>query len=282
MVYKPPNVNSTDFLNLFETTISSLLPTVDHIFCVGDFNIDLLKVHDSETRMLCASLDSLGLYQIIDQPTRIAGLTSTLIDHILVSNRDLVISVNVESAQISDHELISCLINIKIDKPKIQFKTVRNFKNLNPQQFYADLRSIPCRNMYDLGSVDDKVNFLCENINTLLNIHAPYVTHRITKRYAPWFTDTLRAVKKDRDKALSKFKKSREPGDWLNYKTLRNNFTAAVRREKEAFYDNTFVQKNSKTLWANLKFTNINNNNNQIDRLELPPAISDPNIINNY
>jgi hypothetical protein len=144
----------------------------------------------------------------------------------------LVNTVSVETVNISDHELISCLFNVEICKPKVQFKTVRNFKDINTKQFYADLTSIPWKNIYDLTSIDSKVDFLCNNINTLLDIHAPYVTHRITKHYAPWFTDTLRAIKKDRDKALSKFKKTRDPVDWSKYKALRNGFTAAVRREK--------------------------------------------------
>lgn len=76
---------------------------------------------------------------------------------------------------------------------------------------------------------------MCDSIYSLLDVHAPYVTYRISKPYAPWFTDTLRAAKKDRDRALSRFKRTKDPSDWSTYKTLRNSFTLAVRREKKLF-----------------------------------------------
>lgn len=141
VAYRPPNTNYNDFLNTFDATVSSLFVTVDCLLCVGDFNIDLFKIGNAEVDLMCTCLETLGLTQIVNQPTRIAEKTSTLIDYILTSNRALVVSVNVVSVHISDHELISCIINIKVDKPKIQFKTVRNFKNINHQQFYSDLQS---------------------------------------------------------------------------------------------------------------------------------------------
>ena len=52
------------------------------IFICGDFNIDLFK-HDSHsaTKYFLHLMFSLGIYPVINKPTRISNVLATLIDH---------------------------------------------------------------------------------------------------------------------------------------------------------------------------------------------------------
>ena len=67
---------------------------------MGDFNVDLLQDKNKTWPNLFTSY---GLSQIIDQPTRVATSSTTVLDHILVSNEHYVQEKCVSSMSISDH-----------------------------------------------------------------------------------------------------------------------------------------------------------------------------------
>ncbi|XP_045477922.1 uncharacterized protein LOC123683069 [Harmonia axyridis] len=278
--YRPLTFNYKLFLDAFETELSQVIPLVNGIICFGDFNIDLLDINNSDSIFVINFFEGLGLKQLVDEPTRITNKSATLLDYILVNSVDMASSIRVESVDFSDHELISCSLKLKVSKPNPRLVTSRDFKGLNVSQFDCDLRSIPWRNIYDINNVDDKVDFICGNIVALLDLNAPYKTYRTTKPYAPWFTESLRALKKDRDKALSKIKKCRTERHWNHYRLLRNLFTVTVRKEKKAFYDNKLKDKKGKELWRNLKYLNVKTS---IDcTVNLPDHLSDVNLINSH
>lgn len=76
------------------------------------------------------------------------------------------------------------------------------------------------------------VEFLNSNILELFSRHAPIKTVRITKRKAPWLTDALKQLMHHRNKALAKYKKTKNTNHWNYYKNLRNEVNYAIKREK--------------------------------------------------
>lgn len=280
VAYRPPNISYVDFFGEFENTLANLVPCFENILCMGDFNVDLLKVDNSDTRFVLRFLEGLGLYQLVDQPTRVTQNSATLIDYLITNNTDLISRVDVIHEGVSDHELVLSFLNIKKSRKEIVFKTVRDFRVFNYQHFYAELQAMPWNNIYLLGNVDEKVEFLCDNVNILLDRHAPYVTHRITKQYSPWLTGTLRVMKKDRDVALSRYKRFPSQEHWNNYKCLRNLVTATMRREKKAFFVQKCGQGDSRELWENLRLLNVGNTKRR--SVELPDELRDSKKINDF
>ena len=56
------------------------------IFVCGDFNIDLLKLDNhSNTKHFLDTMYSIGLYPLVDKPTRITNVSATLIDNIFTN-----------------------------------------------------------------------------------------------------------------------------------------------------------------------------------------------------
>lgn len=160
-IYKPPNYNCNEFMNNFENVLINLIPVSDAIVCLGDFNINLLNLNCPNVLNFYNIIESLGLKQIITTPTRITSNSLTLIDFILISE-DLnysecgTTSVN----NIADHDVI--YVNIKGNESLSSGATpitYRNIKNIDKEQLYAHLQSIPWHNIYDLNNIDDKVNF---------------------------------------------------------------------------------------------------------------------------
>jgi len=90
VVYRPPTYDYKAFLDGFESMISQVIPKVEYVFSVGDFNVNLLNNDTIEARSVIDFLESVGLTQIINEPTRTTMLTATLIDYILTSDLNII------------------------------------------------------------------------------------------------------------------------------------------------------------------------------------------------
>ena len=94
-------------------------------------------------RHLLKVLNKYGLKNIIIQPTRTDRTTQTLIDLIIVSDVNKVISKGVAHAGISDHSIVHANIKISRDNVKPIVKTVGDFKNKNENQLKDDIQRAP-------------------------------------------------------------------------------------------------------------------------------------------
>lgn len=277
VAYRSQAENFRQFWNCFEMSLSGIYTEIDNVICMGDFNTDLLNCDNYMTKYLLDVFESIGLHQIVHQPTRISGACESLLDYILVTDTASVQDVNVlPVVDIADHELTVCSYRFSVGKSKPLFKTFRNFNFFNYELFDSHLRAIPWRVIYDFDDVDSKVSFLNESLTTLLDTHAPYVTKRITKKSAPWLTASVRQMMRDRDKILSRFKRTKGAGDWVLYKVYKNLINTAITTEKKAYYNNIFKSKNQRDTWSSLKELHLK------PEPQIPPCLSDPDDINNY
>ena len=275
VVYRPPHNNVAECINVFDNILSYLVPMHDNIVVTGDVNINLFNLNN----VLSQCFSAYGFSQIINEPTRITNHSQTLIDPIFVNNGDIINnSGTINADTLTDHRLVFCEINIKISKPMQKVHIYREFKSLNIDLFSDDLQSVPWQNIFYINNIDDKVDFLTKKIISLFDLHAPVRYARMNKPYAPWITDNIKLIMKQRDKALTKYKQNSTVDNWNSYKELRNYTTAAIRREKVAFIQYSENQ-GSKKFWKSLKNLNIITKKNN---KHLPNELNDPNLINNY
>ena len=298
-VYKPPSVNNNFFLNEFESTVFNYSINFEEIICLGDFNIDFLKINNNNSlNVLCNILESAGLKQIVNVPTRITGNSFTLLDLIIINetrNYSQVGSASVDN--ISDHELIFAHLNFKILSGRAAPYKWRDYKNIDEDALNGHLRAIPWRNIYDLTTIEDKVSFFNDNLNTLLEIHAPVKVSNRKKMSKPWITPNIKILIKEKNKAFNKYKKYKTQQLFQDYKNIKNYLTSAVRREKKAFLRQSVEEKNQKKLWSSLRRLNVYGgmkdksvpdqlaNVNEINRFfvsSIPQAADDVNINNYY
>lgn len=273
--YRPPNTNINTFLDDFDNIFSTICISVDEVVCLGDFNVDFFNVSNPVSNCFQAY----NLTQILNEPSRISGRSSTLIDPIFVSDVDLVTSTGTLPADtFSDHRLVYCelLFNVDIAQPMII--TYRCFDNFNYQSFSSDLISLPWYNFIRQSNIDLKLDIFNQFITSLFDKHAPLKQSRITKRRAPWLTPNLKLIMKERDKALQKFKRSNNADDWVNYKQLRNFTLSVVRKEKRAYLKSICEKHCLRKTWSTMKSLNICRNSNA----SLPNHLCNPNLINNY
>lgn len=278
IIYKPPNQEINNFLIAFEESLSIIFPTVDEIICCGDFNINLFDYGNNNVEKFFSVLDSFGLCQVIDAPTRITDSTSSLLDLIICREEVVLEKGVIETNHISDHQLVYCKLNLneKVSGPKMH--TYRNFKNFNEDNFQRDLFNIPFFRIFDQETVDEKVNFLVNCLINLFDIHAPMTTSRITKPKAHWLTNTIREMMSLRDKALRRYKKTKSVAHFQFYKEMRNYVNKAIQREKRAFFTYQFNNCKPNETWKILK----NNCMLPEKTKDIPENIKNVTEINNF
>ena len=84
LFYRPPSSTNSLLLEL-ESTLDALPPAkTKSTLLLGDFNIDVSSDHNNNC--LHSIQDKLGLKQVVNTPTRTTNSTSTIIDHVYVSD----------------------------------------------------------------------------------------------------------------------------------------------------------------------------------------------------
>ena len=117
LFYRPPEANSQYFSNLEDSIALAIDTTISDIIITGDFNFNCLNPQAKrKIDMLCTQF---SLHQAIKQPTHYTERSSSLIDIILVNNKDSLIFSGVgdflePSAAIS----LPCLWNPEICEAK--------------------------------------------------------------------------------------------------------------------------------------------------------------------
>ena len=70
---------------MFSTLCNTFISLPCNFLLIGDFNIDLLASHSCLYSKLLSVVSSFNLTQIVSEPTRVTGSSSTLIDLIFVT-----------------------------------------------------------------------------------------------------------------------------------------------------------------------------------------------------
>lgn len=274
VIYRAPSNNINHFLEYLDNLVSYITPQFQNILILGDLNVD--QLYNNPVSQCMTSYD---FQQLIKEPTRITNTSQKIIDVIFANNYNLVIdSGTINAEAISDHSVVFCELNMFVPRPEPIFISYRNFKNFNKREFDEDLNNIPWENILYLNNIEDKIELLNSYILELFDTHAPYITSRISKPYAPWLTHNLKQMMKQRDKALSKYKRTKSTDDHTYYKQMRNLVTNAVTKEKAAYL--TFQQNNvnKKELWKSIKYLNMKKRT----VTDIPNDLKHPNNLNDY
>ena len=252
---------------------------ISDIIVTGDFNLNMLNIRTSrKIESLCIQF---SLYQSIDQPTHFTENSSSLIDIVLVSNKDHLLLSGVDDPFLNQDLRYHCPIYgiFKFSKPK--FKTFSRHVWYYEQGNFNLLRDKA--SLFDWGSLrDSDINVYADNINTAINFIAneciPNKHIRVKPSDPPWLTTFLKRYIRKRKRAFRKAKRTNMESHWKKFKKLRNKVTTMIRDSKNTYYDKLANKLKSNTIsakdwWSTLK-TFINPNSSS----SIPPLEYDNNI----
>lgn len=131
VVYRLHHVNINLFVDTLEDILSEYLLINNEVICLGDFNIDLLKI-SSHSSALINMVYSLGLNQVVHEATRMGPTGLSLLDLIITSfPLESIHNVSVIDLSISDHFLTRALFRIDQGTNTSSIFKNRNFSNFN-------------------------------------------------------------------------------------------------------------------------------------------------------
>ena len=254
-MYRPPD-SKIEYNDRFEEFIVTVLNEEKEFILLGDFNKKMLNADtDREWGNFTTSL---GLSQLISEPTRVTSNTQTLIDHIYTNNEDNIRSVNVEKLCVSDHYGIFCNRSSHFSSEKNnahQVITYRSFKSFDEACFLNELCMIPWEIIENFDTIDDVLLAWTSLFTEVLDKHAPFKSHRIKRKYQPeWLTSEILDLIKERNR----YKLN---GNMDAYRTLRNNVSALIAISKKETYQSKIEEGKSdpRTIWKIVKEFGMNN-----------------------
>ena len=255
VIYRTTN-NALNCARLLDSFLPEILTMHDHVIILGDININMMP--SNLPNAFSETFDILGFSQVINEPTRIAGRSATLLDPIFVSNSEVVVSSGtLDVENISDHKMTFCEIKLPSKKRPQKFVTYRDLKNLNEDLFYYDLLNTNWDEIFYIAGIDDKVHFLTHHLSSLFQKHAPPRTVRVNKPPAPWLTPALEALMRERDRALARCRTCKTQVNLDNYKRLRNLARYSLRREKQGYLEYLERLGNPKSMWKGFQQMHI-------------------------
>ena len=293
LFYRAPN-SDANYLSSIEDSISLAVDTgIADIIITGDFNFNYL---DLQSRRKIDSLcTQFSLFQTINQPTHFTEYSSSLIDIILVSNKDNLILSGVGDPFLNQQMRYHCPIFgiLKFSKPKSKSfsRHIWDYNNgdynlLREKASQMDWESLK----------DDNIDNYVENLkNAIIAITTECVPNRSIKvkpSDPPWLTSALKRHIRKRKRAYKKALRSNLDRHWNKFKTLRNEAITMIRDSKQKFFKKIADKLKSDTLsskdwWATLKTFIIPNFKSTIPPLEYNGRIytyetDKSNIFNQY
>ena len=158
------------FLNDFSEYLSTILPTQNKLFVVGDFNFHVNIPDDTDTIKLQDLLETCNMTQFVKEPNHISGNT---LDLVLTRTSDnLVHSIQV-GCQFSDHFAVHCKLNLQKPGYAKNLVTYRKLKAINRIDFECDTG-----NSELITSPKPDLTGLINQYNETLQIYHPSLGHK--------------------------------------------------------------------------------------------------------
>ena len=190
------------------------------------------------------------MQNVVTENTRVTPTSSSSLDLIVTTRKDLINTSDVFPLGISDHNLVYVTMRLKNKRPPPKYVKTRNYKKLNLDNFKRYMETAP----FHIASLfDDPDDVLWAWQSLFVDIcdeHAPWKEVKIRSRSAPWVTNEIRHKINKRYKLFKAAVTEKCPELWQNYKQARNEVTAALRKAKASYFERISGEvKKSSAYW---------------------------------
>lgn len=219
---------------------------------MGDFNIDM-KVNNYIQGKLIRVMNSVGLKQLVREPTRIVNTSATIID-LFFSNMDMEVEICHEP-KIMDHSAIILYWNNNIILAENNDKVIvrRNYKRMDEEEFKR-LISIHL-NAIEGESVNVLATLAINEIVACLDLTAPQRAITLRRRGKQWYSQHIYQLMKQRDMAYKRARLGNNIKDWELFRQMRNKTVDECRKAKRDYLKEKLDKnkRNPKQMWIMLK-----------------------------
>ena len=249
-LYRPPNANPVEFVELLHDLLSNNYFTNKTCFVMGDFNINLLNCNDNP---LCQDFLNLMLSKsfipLTRKPTRITDVASTLIDNIFVNNAFCDISSGIIVSDLSDHFPIYASISgfvIGNKSRQTVNPSIRVMSESNLNRLRERLGSVDWSSVYNQRNIDSSfdifLDILTTNYNSTIPLQKPNRSNYKKVPRQPWITQSLLGSINRKNNLFHKYRKDPSTSNKSRYMRYRNILTSSIRLAKQSYFSRQFCK----------------------------------------
>ena len=282
VVYRRPQTNKTEFVTNFAQVFHTIKAENRPCYILGDYNINLLD--QAESSNLTNELFSYGYMPLIDRPTRITPISSTLIDNIFTNVHDRRLTSGVWIADIADHLPIYALLphtNIQHNiNPDDKFVYKRIYSDENMNVFKTAMHTNDWSTVYNTDGVNNKYNAFCSVLNKCIDEFFPERKIKINTKSEtkPWISHSLVNSIKKKNAMYKNYLKSRSPILLERYKKYKNKLVTIIRNAEKLYYSSKLqmVKDSMSKTWKLLnKMTGRSKPRETINQIEINGQVTD-------
>ena len=211
-MYRPPPSKNNGLLDsTFPRELAEFLDYINtlrgKVIILGDLNVKYNNPSNWLTHQVIDLTTTYDFKQGVHDPT--FSKSNNIIDWILYRENDHVFNkCEVNHTLTSDHVAITCTLNILKPVQHISFKTIRDMKNINKDNFRSDVKQMVQSHGSEINA--EVLNVELEN---LINKHAPEERICLPPRiYKPWFPlvrDEFTQAKRAQRRAERRYRKAK-------------------------------------------------------------------------
>ena len=153
---------------------------------MGDLN--RMDTNNREGKLLIDLEESLNLSCLINSPTRITNVSSTLIDVMLTNRPDYFVKSGTFEPEISDHCLIYGILNEKTIHYQPKTIMSRNLKSISFEPTAEELTNAPWQAGEVFNDIDDRFEYWNGLVRHVVDAHAPLRKKRVREIDVPYMT----------------------------------------------------------------------------------------------
>ena len=261
-VYRPPQGDT----NIFWDEVKDFMSTIPHrnryeLYMLGDMNINMLDDKSEVVSNFKQGMMGYGLINYINVPTRYAE-SDTCID-LVFTNCDTIVKAGCVEFGLSDHEMVYVTSKgILPDTREKQEFVCRRMKGYSKENLIKGLRGFNWNNYYTDRNVDRLWETVVRRIRHVMDIICPLVKYKIKEVRKPWVTQGMIEEIKEKDRALSKAKRSKDNERIALAKRDRNRVSKISKKAKrEHVVDKLEENRNDpERFWQEIRKVLPNNN----------------------
>ena len=234
-VYRPPSGIYKNFCDgIYDSVTNSSIKDNSDIFIMGDMNIDMLDLNSPLKKELDNTMRRIGLININKSFTRHSKNKNSCID-LIFSNSDCIESHGLLDWNLSDHMgIFLTRKRAKITYKKTSFEG-RSYRNYIKEDFQWAIINENWKHFYELENVNEAWSFMKNVISKHLDAMCPINKFKVNEHRDPWITNELIERILDKNRLLSKARKSGKEEDWTVARTSRNLVNNELSNAKKDF-----------------------------------------------
>ena len=254
-VYRPPQGNTKSFCDSIDSKLTAIRNSQNgnnEIFILGDFNINYRTPSNPDTKLLKWFEQRSSLKQIINDITRFSNLNSCI--DLIFTDSLYLFEHGTLDVNLSDHEMIF-VTRKHVSKPKMASKfTGRSYINFNEDLFLETLGEKDWEPLYHAVNPNVAWSIMKNNIQATIDTMCPIRSFNIKQMKDPWISNEILEAIHDKDRLLSKAKRTNNQYDWIVARRRRNEVKNMTKHAKSNFIKDNLneYQNDSKKFWKSL------------------------------